>query len=134
MGYVVYALTKFAAYAAWCGVGLVLVPDGTATAAAAARFGLVRWCIGLAFGVVIFFVVGSISADAAARTYVTVYSPVRAVEWGIMAFVIRGGGSRPMTPGRAALWCFGGILVSFASDLLSPDGLAGRFCVGRCLC
>ena len=134
MGYVVYAAAKFLAYAVWCGVALFLVPDRTATAAAAARFGLVRWGIGLAVGVVIFFVVGSISADAAARTYVSVYSPIRAVEWGIMAFFIRGDGSRPMTPGRAALWCFGGIVVSFASDFLSPDGLAGRFCVGRCLC
>ena len=23
---------------------------------------------------------------------------------------------------------------SFASDLASPEGMAGRFCVGRCLC
>ena len=134
MGYVVYAAAKFAVYAVWCGLALCLVPDGTATASAAARFGIVRWCIGLAFGLVIFFAVGSIAADAAARTYLTVYSPVRAVEWGIMAFLIRGDRSRPMAPGRALLWCAGGILVSFASDLVSPDGLAGRFCVGRCLC
>src|SRR5262245_17914209 len=91
-GYVVSAAAKFIAYAVWCGVALRLVPDGTATAAAAARFGMVRWCIGLAFGVVIFFVVGSIAVEDAARTYVAVYSPVRALEWGIMAFLIRGGG------------------------------------------
>lgn len=134
MGYVVYAAAKLVAYAVWCGVALRLVPDGAATAGAATRFGLVRWCIGLAFGLVIFFAAGSIAAEDAARTYLTVYSPVRAVEWGIMAFLIRGEGSRPMTPGRAILWCAGGILVSFVSDVLSPDGLAGRFCVGRCLC
>jgi hypothetical protein len=35
---------------------------------------------------------------------------------------------------RTWLWILGGIVVSFASDLLSPEGMAGRFCVGRCLC
>jgi len=134
MGFALYAAAKFVAYSAWCGLGLLIAPDGTPTTAAAARFGIVRWCIGLAFGVVVFFAVGSIAAENAARTYLMVYSPVRAVEWGIMAFLIRGRASGPMTPGRALLWCAGGIIVSFASDLLSPDGLAGRFCVGRCLC
>jgi hypothetical protein len=34
----------------------------------------------------------------------------------------------------SALWCVGGMLVSFLTDLLSPEGLQGRFCVGCCLC
>jgi len=31
-------------------------------------------------------------------------------------------------------WCAGGILVSFVADFASPEGVAGHFCVGRCLC
>jgi hypothetical protein len=32
-------------------------------------------------------------------------------------------------------WVAGGILVSFASDMVSPEMIEeGRFCVGRCLC
>ena len=81
--------------------------------------------------------VGSIDAEAAARTYLLVYSPVRALEWGIMAFVIvklvRLGFTFGVT-GPLLVWCVGGILVSFLTDLVSPEGIEGRFCVGRCLC
>jgi hypothetical protein len=35
---------------------------------------------------------------------------------------------------RLILWVMGGILVSYLSDMVSPEGLAGKFCVGRCLC
>ena len=35
---------------------------------------------------------------------------------------------------RKVAWVLGGIVVSFATDAVSPDGLAGGFCVGRCLC
>jgi hypothetical protein len=133
LGYAVYAAVKFVAYSAWCAVALSLAASEATVVSSAAAFGALRWLIGLGFGVVVFLVIGSIAPEAAGRLYFVVYTPVRVVEWGIMAFLIRGG-SRRMTPGRAMVWCAGGILVSFASDLLSPDGLAGRFCVGRCLC
>jgi hypothetical protein len=35
---------------------------------------------------------------------------------------------------RLSVWCIGGMLVSFVTDFLSPEGLQGTFCVGRCLC
>lgn len=89
------------------------------------------------FGIVVFFAVGSINLEAAARTYFLVYPPVRAVEWGIMAVVLASRASQMSLsiPMRwLVVWCVGGMLVSFLTDLLPPEGLQGRFCVGRCLC
>jgi hypothetical protein len=133
----VYAVTKFLAYSAWCYVAMRLVQHSTASVASSMRLGAARWLIGLFFGVGVFFSIGSIDAEAAARTYVLVYSPIRAVEWGIMAFVIARRASQPSLSNptlRLSAWCVGGMLVSFLTDLVSPEGLQGRFCVGRCLC
>lgn len=133
----VYAVVKFLAYSAWCHVGLRSVQSSAAGVASSLRLGAARWLIGLFFGIVVFFAVGSIDAAAAARTYFLVYSPIRAVEWGIMAFLLAGRNPQtsPSIPWvRLSVWCVGGMLVSFLTDLLSPEGLQGRFCVGRCLC
>jgi hypothetical protein len=134
---IVYAAVKFLAYAAWCAVGLWVVHPADAGIMRAARYGVVRWLLGLAFGVAIFFLVGPIEAADAARLYVSIYLPVRVVEWGIMAVLI----ARHLTQASRStgnvtlvLWCVGGVLVSFLTDLASPEGMAGRFCVGRCLC
>jgi hypothetical protein len=132
----VYALVKFIAYSAWCGAGLRLVAAPT-TLLASLSLGAVRWMLGLVFGVAIFFLVGTIDADTAARMYFLIYSPVRVVEWGIMAALIASrvrAQSRRAPIGALAVWCIGGILVSFLTDVLSPEGMQGRFCVGRCLC
>jgi hypothetical protein len=131
----VYAAAKFLAYSGWCALGLRLTRPGAVSVVASLRLGAVRWCIGLAFGIAVFFFVGSIDAPAAARTYFLVYSPVRAVEWGIMAWLITRRLQQPsLTLSSAVFWCAGGMLVSFLTDLLSPEGLQGRFCIGRCLC
>ena len=134
---VVYAVAKFLAYSVWCYLGLRLVQPAASSATSSVTLGALRWFLGLFFGIVIFFMVGSIDAEAAARTYLLVYSPVRALEWGIMAFVIvkrvRLGFTFGVI-GPLLVWCVGGILVSFLTDLVSPEGIEGRFCVGRCLC
>jgi hypothetical protein len=133
----VYALVKFIAYSIWCAAGLRIAASSAATLRASLSLGAVRWLLGLVFGAAIFFLAGAIDVDSATRLYFTIYSPVRVVEWGIMAWLIasrRGGDSRPASIGSLAVWCLGGILVSFLTDALSPDGLQGRFCVGRCLC
>jgi hypothetical protein len=137
MMFAVYAVAKLIAYSGWCYLGLRLMEDATPGVKSSLQLGVVRWLLGLFFGIAIFFIVGSIDAEAAARTYFLVYSPVRVVEWGIMAFVIaRRVQSGPLSSAmfRLSLWCAGGMLVSFCTDLLSPEGLQGRFCVGRCLC
>ena len=133
----VYAVAKFLAYSGWCYIGLRAMPPAIASIATSVRLGAARWLIGLFFGIGVFFSVGPIDGEAAARMYFLVYSPIRAIEWGIMAFLIarrvpRTSLSNPML--RLSVWCIGGMLVSFVTDLLSPEGLQGRFCVGRCLC
>ena len=134
---IVYAVAKFLAYSAWCHAGLRIGPRSGAGVAFSLRLGAVRWLIGLVFGIGVFLAVGAINADAAARIYFLVYSPLRAIEWGIMAVVIARRASRASVPVSVrwlVLWCIGGMLVSFLTDLLSPEGLQGRFCIGRCLC
>lgn len=132
-----YAAIKFLAYSAWCYVGLRAARLSGPTAGLSLRLGAVRWSIGLLLGIAVFFAVGSIDADATLRTYVAIYTPVRIVEWAIMAILVarrleRHNISTAVPP--LVFWCAGGIVVSFVTDMLSPEGLQGRFCVGRCLC
>src|SRR5579872_4770940 len=134
---VIYALAKYLAYSMWCYVGVRLVQPVAANLATAGRFGATRWLIGLAVGLAVFFFVGPINEADAARTYFVVYTPLRAIERTIMALLISHKaleGSRPVAKVSLPLWCAGGMVVSFLTDLLSPEGLQGRFCIGRCLC
>ena len=133
----VYGVVKFLGYSAWCYLALWFAHRADASITSSLRLGAVRWCIGLVFGIAIAFFIGSIDAAAVARTYFLVYSPVRALEWGIMAVLVANRheqSSRSITVLQLSLWCVGGMLVSFLTDLLSPEGVQGRFCVGRCLC
>lgn len=133
----VYAAVKLVAYSAWCLVGLRALRAAAAGLGSALALGAIRWLIGLGFGIVIFFAAGSMNAGDAARTYFLIYTPVRAVEWYLMARIVSHNVRRSWSSDAAVplpLWCVGGMLVSFLSDLLSPDGVQGRFCIGRCLC
>jgi hypothetical protein len=131
-----YAVTKFAAYCLWCWAGLRLLAPASASAVRSLKFGTLRWLLGLAFGVAAAIALGSVSRESVATLYFGVYAPLRVVEWLIMAAVMRSEGraSDVVRSPRAWLWIAGGVAVSFASDLASPEGMAGRFCVGRCLC
>ena len=132
-----YAGVKLLAYSLWCGLGLRLAGAAPASPWMAARLGGIRWLLGLGFGVALFVLIGSINAADAARIYFLFYTPVRAVEWGIMAILIRRqiqNESRSSATAALVLWCIGGMVLSFLTDLVSPEGLQGRFCVGRCLC
>lgn len=133
MAYLLYVVVKFACYAGWCWLGLRLWRPAKATVFHAARFGALRLGIGIFFGVVIFFAAGARAGDDLLWDYLKIYTPVRLLEWFLLAWLIlRNSGSK--ITGRAWLWCLGGIVVSFAADLVSPAGLEGHFCVGRCLC
>ncbi len=129
----VYAAAKFLAYGLWCYFGLRLAGRADIGIAKAAGLGTLRWLIGFGFGAGVFLFAGSINASDAARMYFQIYTPLRVIEWGVMAFII---GQRldQATMTRLSMWCAGGMLVSFLTDLLSPEGLQGKFCVGRCLC
>ena len=131
-----YAISKFAVYSAWCYLGLYLLA-GRASLFGALKFGAMRWCLGLVFGFAAAIFLGSVSEKSVATLYVGVYVPLRIVEWSIMAVLLTRGEPAlriAVRNPKSWLWVAGGIAVSFASDLLSPEGMAGRFCVGRCLC
>ena len=108
-----------------------------ATLISSAKYGLLRWLLGLGFGLVAAMALGSVSQQSVAALYFGVYAPLRVIDWVIMAVLLRRlstSGLVPLGSPRVWLWVFGGIVVSFASDAASPEGMAGRFCVGRCLC
>ena len=133
----VYALAKLVAYGLWCFLGLRLLAPAQPPVWGAVKFGALRWLLGLLFGVLAALALGSVAAESLTALYFGVYAPLRLVEWTIIAALIhRSASSRRSLVGdvRAWLWVLGGIGVSFASDLASPEGMAGRFCVGRCLC
>ncbi len=138
----IYAVVKFVTYSAWCFVGLrMLAPyqadKSGAGLGASFRYGAFRWLLGLGFGVAVFVAAGSIPPESVAALYFGIYTPLRIVEWGIVAtMMMRGSPPAIRATGypRIALWIGGGIVVSFLSDLASPQGLSGKFCVGRCLC
>jgi hypothetical protein len=131
-----YAVAKFVAYAVWWFFGLYLFA-ARPSLVGALKFGAVRWLLGLAFGLLAAVGLGSVSAQSVSALYVGVYVPLRVIEWSIMVRLAAGGEPAPRTLIRNPktwVWVLGGIAVSFASDLASPEGMAGRFCVGRCLC
>jgi hypothetical protein len=131
MAYIVYVLIKFAAYTAWCWFALRLWRPAPSWSKATV-LGLVRLVIGVVFGVAIFIAVPTQREDVLWK-YLAIYTPVRLVEWSILAWIIRKGVEDERFS-SALFWCLGGILVSFVADFASPEGVAGHFCVGRCLC
>jgi hypothetical protein len=128
----VYVAVKLISYIAWCWFGLRFWRVGSASLIKAAGLGALRLAIGIIFGVSI-FLAGPISAEHLVWKYIAIYVPVRAVEWLIMAWII-GRKSENQTPLKLVTWCLGGIVVSFVADFASPEGIAGHFCVDRCLC
>ncbi len=132
MAYLLYVVVKLACYAVWCWLGLRLWRPRDATVFRSARFGVLRLAIGIVFGIVIFFAAGATREDLL-WDYLKIYTPVRLLEWFILALLILRKSGKKMSR-QAWLWCLGGIVVSFAADLASPEGVEGHFCVGRCLC
>lgn len=130
-----YALTKFVAYSLWCFLGLRLLSD-CPSIPKALKFGAYRWLLGLFFGVCVGLLLGSVSSQSVTALYFGIYIPLRVIEWFILANLIASASFeyRLPHPTKVWPWILGGIVVSFASDLMSPDGIEGRFCVGRCLC
>jgi len=130
---IVYAIVKYLVYSLWCYVGLRMFGDQIASLRPALGFGAVRWLLGLGFGILVFLAVGSVDRSRLAVLYFAIYTPLRVLEWAVMTLLM----VRPHQPASAIFriaWVLGGIVISFATDAVSPDGLSGRFCVGRCLC
>ena len=132
VGYLLYVAVKLGSYIAWCWVALRLWRADVASIWRAPGFGPLRLAVGVAFGVAIFFIVPTQPEDVLFK-YIAIYTPVRLVEWFILVLII-GKRSDKQTALNSAFWCLGGIVVSFVADFASPEGVAGHFCVGRCLC
>lgn len=129
----VYAALKWLAYVAWCWVGLrragVIVKRGLK----AAGWGTFRVGLGLVVGYGLFlaFVFFGRSFTGSFGSYITlylsVYIPVRWVEWSVMVHAM--GVPRPN-----ANWRLGGIAVSFGADLLQMTLFGSLIPTGRFLC
>lgn len=132
MNYLLYVGVKLACYVGWCWLGLRLWRPEDATPLRAFHFGVLRLLIGITLGGFIFFGAGT-THDDLLWDYLKIYTPVRLIEWLILAWLILRNSPRKIS-GTTLLWCLGGIIVSFAADLASPEGLEGHFCIGRCLC
>jgi len=130
---VFYAIAKYLVYSSWFYVGLRLRGSQATSVRPALGFGAVRWLLGLGFGILVFLAVGSVDRSSLAVLYFAIYTPLRVLEWTVMAWLMLRQHPPASATARIA-WVLGGIVMSFATDAVSPDGLAGRFCVGRCLC
>jgi hypothetical protein len=132
-----YIIVKFLAYVFWSYIGISVIARLKPSVRSAIGFGVIRVVLGMFFGIAVFLFFRIDSTANIALTYFSIYTPVRIVEWGIIAYLIFGRVQKQsvsfLTPQTIA-WIAGGIAVSFLSDWLSPQGLAGSFCVGRCLC
>ncbi len=131
-----YAVAKYVVYTLWCWAGLRAFAPAQASLVRALKYGALRWLLGLGFGLAAGIALGSVSRESVTVLYFNVYTPLRVVEWLVMAVAMHREGSIAAVFRNpwVWLWILGGIAVSFASDLASPEGMAGRFCVGRCLC
>jgi hypothetical protein len=130
---ILYAIAKYLVYSFWCYVGLRMLAGQMTPLRQALGFGAVRWSLGLVLGILVFIVIGSVDRTSLAVLYFAIYTPLRLLEWTVMSWLMLR--HHPQTSARARFaWVLGGLVISFATDAVSPDGLAGRFCVGRCLC
>jgi hypothetical protein len=146
MAALLYFGLKFAAYTAWCYLGLHKFrqpPKPPITVAAA--YGFLRLFLGFFFGVLIWLLSSLLMSQLGYGlsqnivTYLLVYIPVRWVEWTIMAMVIVPGShafsSWAVGTGRNdRLWRLGGIAISCLADIPLIMDLGGVIPVGRFLC
>ena len=146
MGALLYFGGKFLAYSAWCYFGLhVLRPQNSRALGRAVIYGAIRLSLGFFFGIAIYFLSSAVITSVPPGlpenviAYLSVYVPVRWIEWTIMAILILPG---PLSPsqwiagnGRTdRLWRLGGIAISCLADIPLIVSLGGVIPVGRFLC
>jgi hypothetical protein len=140
--FLVYVIVKLAAYVSWCYVGLRWLHQRNSVRGGLA-FGCARLLLGIAFGITIFVVGGILHREVPAHPvlmYLSIYAPVRYIEWTILAALLRhsdASQAQPIFLGRQA-WILGGIAVSHLADLplilTTYEGAKGFLPVGRFLC
>jgi hypothetical protein len=133
IGYLVCLLVKCVAYVSWSCVGLrILEPERPRPLRRAVLLGVARLGLGIVVGAFIFF--AALSMNNSTRnvplTYVSIYVPVRVVEWTIMHVFV----SRAMVWPRSVARVLGGVVISCLADI--PLGImeGGVVPVGRPFC
>jgi len=133
LSYAIYILVKCLAYISWCYVGLrTLTPQKFDLLRRATLLGVARLGLGIAVGIFIFF--AALSMNNATRnaplTYISIYVPVRIVEWSIFHVLI----SKRMRWPASVGWILGGVVFSCLADI--PLGImeGGVVPVGRPFC
>lgn len=133
LGFAAYIVVKYAAYMWWCSVGLTrLAPERPNPIRKAAVLGAFRLALGIGLG--LFIYVAALSMNNATRnaplTYVSIYVPVRVLEWTVMHVFVARKFQWPASVG----WILGGIIVSCLADV--PLGMmnGGVVPVGRPFC
>jgi hypothetical protein len=136
-----YVAVKYAAYAAWCFLGIRLLRGVTPPLSSALGLGFVRLLLGIFFGIAIFLTGGMMHLNVPSHawaSYFAVYAPVRWVEWSIMTLLVApGSGFFLLNPNpKSNLWKLGGIVVSHLADipLILSSGVGDMLPVGRFLC
>jgi hypothetical protein len=138
----VYVLVKYLAYSAWSYYGFRSLRNHRSIGSALG-FGFVRLGLGILFGVGIFLVGGALHLNVPAHPwllYLSIYAPVRYVEWSILAALLgsKGGEVFRIGDGATQRWIVGGIVSSHLADipmiLFSYGGATGFLPVGRFLC
>jgi hypothetical protein len=130
---------KYLAYAAWSDDGLRSLRNYRSIGSALG-FGFVRLGLGILFGFGIFLVGSALHLNVPALLYLSIYAPVRCVEWSMLAALLGSQGGELFRTGDGASerWIVGGIVVSHLADvpmmLFSHGGTIGFLHVGRFLC
>ena len=120
---VIYAVAKYLAYSGWC----ALLPDAGERPWWRRGFGLgfVRLLIGVSVGAAVGFAGAHLTfASRMPLAFGVILLPIRWLEWNLVATI---GLRLPLLPhflilgptGKSRLWTAGGILVSFATDVLA---------------
>ncbi|HEX2521795.1 MAG TPA: hypothetical protein VHP35_06675, partial [Terriglobia bacterium] len=133
IGFLVYLLTKFAAYSGWCYLGLRWFdPSREGKARGSLFYGFLRLLMGVFFGMGVFL--AALTMNNAVKnsmlTYLVVYVPVRIVEWSLMLLILR----RQGAVRQYVRWVAGGVVLSCLADI--PLGImeGGVVPVGRPFC
>jgi len=132
-----YAIIKFILYFIWCYIGIRCLARRPPTGRwRAASLGVFRLMIGVGFGALLG---GFLHFGHGARNgnysglYFAVLVPARWLEWSIMSFFpdlsAQGFWLFPFRDMRTLLWRLGGILISFATDII-----AFVFVISRLIC
>jgi hypothetical protein len=123
--YLICPLVKLLAYCGWCRWGKAFLEAKPGLSAL--KDGLLRFAIGLAFGGAVYLIASALGPESLSRlydrmgrnaVYVSVFVPIRWVEWWIMEHVMARNPGRLFHVTRGTLsWRAGGMLVSFATDV-----------------